>query len=283
MSLATMMFDAQGKLRSGWWAAIFMVVLTLLLFPALLISQHLGRELSIAEQALILLVTTWLCQLLRRRPLTEVVGRLDGLWAVQLGIGGALGAALMLAPAALLALGGWISWKPNSTGLDALIASLALMAAVAVAEELMFRGFLFQRLLAGLGEWPAQILVGGFFLLTHLDNEGMHGATKIWAGINIFLASILFGLAYLRTRSLALPIGIHFMANVTQGGILGLGVSGASEAGLLTPTLASGMTWLTGGTFGLEASLPGLVAVIVLLVILARWRGVKPAVQNREA
>jgi len=265
--------NAHGKLRNGWWAAIFMGVLTLLLLPCLLASQHFGRELSIAEQAVIILAATWIRQLLRRMPLSEVLGRLNGQWARQLALGCGLGAALMLAPALVLALGGWISWRPNPAGLDAFTASLAVMAAVAVAEELMFRGFLFQRFVAGLGVWPAQILIGGLFLLTHLDNDGMQGAAKVWAGINIFLASILFGLAYLRTQSLALPIGIHFMANVTQGGVLGLGVSGASEQGLLAPHLARGMTWLTGGSFGLEASLPGLVAVIVLLVILFRWRG----------
>lgn len=269
----SVMLNTHGKLRNGWWAAIFMGVLTLLLFPCLLASQRFGRELSIAEQAVIVLAATWICQLLRRLPLSEVFGRLNGLWAKQLALGCGLGAALMLAPALFLALGGWISWRPNPAGLDAFTASLAVMAAVAVAEELLFRGFLFQRFVAGLGVWPAQILIGGLFLLTHLDNDGMQGATKVWAGINIFLASILFGLAYLRTQSLALPIGIHFMANVAQGGVLGLGVSGASEQGLLAPHLANGMTWLTGGSFGLEASLPGLVAVIILLVILVRWRG----------
>lgn len=274
MSFASLMLNSQGKLRSGWWAAIFMGVLALLLFPSLLASQHFGRELSIAEQAGILLAATWICQRLRRQPISEVLGRLDGVWVGQLALGCGLGAVLMLTPALVLAAGGWIAWKPNPAGFDAFLTSLTVMAAVAVAEELMFRGFLFQRFVTGLGVWPAQILIGGLFLLTHLDNEGMQGATKVWAGINIFLASVLFGLAYLRTGSLALPIGIHFMANVTQGGILGLGVSGASEQGLLAPQLTSDLTWLTGGAFGLEASLPGLAAVVVLLVILARWRGV---------
>ena len=266
-------FDAEGRLRNGWWAAIFMVVLTVLLFPCLLAALHVGRELSIYEQAAIILAATWICQGLRRRPLGEVTGRPGVPWLRQLAIGAALGAALMLVPALLLATGGWIAWRPNPVGLTALTSSLAVMAAVAFAEELLFRGFLFQRFVAGLGVWPAQILIGGLFLLTHLDNQGMEGATRVWAGINIFLASILFGQAYLRTRSLALPIGIHFMANVTQGGVLGLGVSGAAEQGLLTPQLATGMTWLTGGTFGLEASLPGLASVVALLVILIRWRG----------
>jgi membrane protease YdiL (CAAX protease family) len=55
------------------------------------------------------------------------------------------------------------------------------------------------------------------------------------ASLNIFLASVLFRLAFLRTRRLAMPLGLHFMANLMQGTILGLGFSGKSQPGLLTP------------------------------------------------
>ena len=79
---------------------------------------------------------------------------------------------------------------------------------------------MFKSLVDGLGVWPAQLLIGGLFVLTHLDNPGMTGATRLWAGVNIFLASILFGLAYVRTRSLALPIGIHFGAAIGREDLL---------------------------------------------------------------
>jgi hypothetical protein len=81
----------------------------------------------------------------------------------------------------------------------------------------------------------------------------------------------LFGLAYLRTRSLALPLGLHFAANVVQGPFLGFGVSGADAPGLLTPTLHA-PTWLTGGAFGLEASVPGFVCVVAASATLWLWR-----------
>jgi hypothetical protein len=150
-----------------------------------------------------------------------------------------------------------------------------LMAGVAVAEELLFRDVLFQRLIGGLGIWPAQVIVGVFFVLTHLNNLGMEGATRVRAGVNIFAASILFGLAFGRTQSLALPIGLHFMANITQGLIFGFGVSGTSEPGLLRPVLAPGLDWLTGGAFGLEASLPGLVAVLLAVGIFSVRGGIR--------
>lgn len=271
-------FGGQGRLRNGWWMALFMAGLTLVLFPALLLAQWMHREISLAEQALMLLAVTGVCQALRRKPFTEVTGRPDLRWLIQLGLGGVLGAALMLAPALVLTLGGWVGWQISETTTSAIWSGVLLMAAVAIAEELLFRGFLFQRLIDGLGVWPAQVLMGGLFVLTHLNNPGMEGATRVWAGVNIFLASVLFGLAWVRTKSLALPIGIHFMANVTQGVILGFGVSGNAAPGLLTPRFDGAPAWLTGGEFGLEASLPGLVCVIALTAGLLLW---KPAPTGR--
>jgi hypothetical protein len=143
-----------------------------------------------------------------------------------------------------------------------------LFAGVAIAEELLFRGFVFQRLLSGLGQWTAQLIIAAYFLLTHLNNPGMTGSVKMMASINIFLASILFGLAFIQTKSLAMPIGLHLMANFVQGGVLGFGVSGTEQPGLLIPSFGDAPVWLTGGQFGLEASFPGLVCLMITLLML---------------
>jgi membrane protease YdiL (CAAX protease family) len=125
----------------------------------------------------------------------------------------------------------------ESKDISSLASSLFLFAGVALAEELLFRGFVFQRLISGLGPGSAQVLIAVFFLLTHLNNPGMSGGIKVMASINIFLASILFGLAFLRTRSLAMPLGLHWMANWVQGGVPGFGVSGTEVTGLWRCTI----------------------------------------------
>ena len=122
------------------------------------------------------------------------------------------------------------------------------------------------------GTWPAQLVVAALFVLTHSDALRGLGPLAYLAGANIFLASILFGLAYVRTASLAMPIGLHLAANVMQGPVLGFGVSGHEGASLLVPVLSDAPDWLSGGTFGLEASVPGLVCVVALLLILRGWR-----------
>jgi membrane protease YdiL (CAAX protease family) len=136
----------------------------------------------------------------------------------------------------------------------------------------LFRGFVFQRLISGLGQGTAQLITAAFFLLTHLNNPGMTGVIKVMASVNIFLASILFGLAFIQTKSLAMPLGLHWMANWMQGGVLGFGVSGTQQLGLLQPVFGEAPAWLTGGQFGLEASLPGLVCVVVTLLLLNTWK-----------
>lgn len=69
-----------------------------------------------------------------------------------------------------------------------------------------------------------------------------------------------------------MPIGLHLAANVMQGPVLGFGVSGHEGASLLVPVLSDAPDWLSGGAFGLEASVPGLVCVVALLLILRGWR-----------
>jgi hypothetical protein len=118
----------------------------------------------------------------------------------------------------------------------------------------------------------------------HWGNPGMHGATKIWATVNIALAAVLLGLCYLRTRSLALPIGVHLGWNWAQGSLLGFGVSGTTDIkGLWTPVFHSKPEWLTGGAFGLEASLVCTLVCGVAILGLWRWKGLAPSADASTA
>ncbi len=269
---ATAVFrNTDGQVRSGYWIAVFLSVLAAMLVAAQLAVPQRQHTLAIGGQLAILVAATVICQRLRRKPLPDVTGQWDWRWLAEFAVGGAVGAALMGVGGFFLFAGGWISFQPSLAGWAVFGGGFLGMAGVAATEELLFRGFLFQRLIDGLGAWPAQILIGGLFLLTHLDNPGMTGAVKLWAGANIFFASILFGLCYLRTQSLAMPIGLHLMANTMQGPVLGFGVSGNAEAGLLAPQLAGAPVWLTGGAFGLEASLPGLACLLIAIGLVYRF------------
>ncbi len=261
----------KGNLRNIWWVVIFFLVLAVLTFPVILFSQQYHWEITMSHQALIVIAATWISQLLRKRSLTEIVGKINFMWARDLFLGIIIGGLLMFLPAAILYLGGWVKWESQPVNMNALLTATTVFISVAVAEEFLFRGFIFQRLISSMGVWAAQLIIAAYFLLIHINNPGMVGSIKILASVNIFIASLLFGFAFIKTKSLAMPLGIHFMANWVQGTLLGFGVSGNDELGLLKPQFTMAPEWITGGTFGLEASLFGLVILILITGAFYIW------------
>jgi hypothetical protein len=77
-----------------------------------------------------------------------------------------------------------------------------------------------------------------------------------------FEAGVMLGAAYMLTRSLWLPMGLHAAWNFTQGEIYDIPVSGTPVHGIVDAQL-SGDPLLTGNGFGLEAS---LIAIVVATV-----------------
>jgi hypothetical protein len=101
----------------------------------------------------------------------------------------------------------------------------------------------------------------------------MEGATEFWATLDTGLGAILLGLAWLRTGSLALPIGVHFGWNWMQGSWLGFDVSGWQQSGWLQPHLLDRPQWLSGGAFGPEASVFSVLVDVLAIALLWRWKG----------
>lgn len=268
----SLFLNLEKKLRNIWWVAVFFLVLAAITLPTILLAQHYKWTISIGQQALIAIFATYCCQLMRGKPLTEFTGRLNAVWFRNFWLGLFVRASVMLIPAFFLYYGNWITIQTVPVNTSSLLAATSLFIAVAAAEEFLFRGFPFQRLKDSIGVWGVQLFMAGYFLLIHLNNPGMVGTIKVLASVNIFLASIPFGVAFLKTGSLAMPIGLHFMANWVQGTFLGFGVSGHQETSILKPVFYNAPVWLTGGGFGLEASLPGLIAIIAAIISLYRWQ-----------
>lgn len=263
-----LLLNKRDDLRAGWWIAIFVLLLASVVAPAYALAERYRYQVTEPGLALMIVAVTVICQLLRRAPLAEVFGRPDAAWLKQLGIGLGAGGLLVAVPALVLTFLGSLHWQPTYTDPVPLIMGLGTLVAIAVAEEVLFRGFVFQRLVDGVGVWPAQVAVAGLFLLTHLNNPGMAGPSEIWAAVNIVLTSMLFGLAYLRTRSLAMSIGLHFMTNLVMGPIPGLGVNGHQEVGVFWPTYSAAPSWLTGGDPGLASNAPGMICVVLVMIML---------------
>jgi membrane protease YdiL (CAAX protease family) len=135
-------------------------------------------------------------------------------------------------------------------------ALIAPTIGAAVTEEILFRGILFRWLEQFGGSWLALLLTSAFFGAAHLANPN---ASPI-AAVGIALeAGVMLGAAYMLTRSLWLPIGLHAAWNFTQGEIYDIPVSGTEVQGLVDARLV-GPPLLTGNGFGLEAS---IIAILV--------------------
>ena len=276
------LFGSDGRLRNGWWILVFVALLLasrLVYTPVSHALQQLGVPKGGLEPLRLgfLLLVTWICVRLRREPLSSIGFVLDRRWACELGVGAFFGLATALLAVAMIWMVDGVRLELDpARSLATLAEGAYVFAFVALFEETLFRGFVFQRLAAGAGAWIALIATGLLFATGHWDNPGMQGATLAWATVELFLGAALLGLAYLRTRSLAMPIGIHFGWNWTLGHLLGFGVSGFEQAGWFRPLLQDRPEWVAGGRFGPEASVFAVVVDVLLIVVLWKWKGVPP-------
>jgi len=140
----------------------------------------------------------------------------------------------------------------------------------AVTEELLFRGILFRWLEQFGGSWVALLLTSAFFGAAHLNNPN---ASWIAAVGIAFEAGVMLGAAYMLTRSLWLPMGLHAAWNFTQGEIYDIPVSGTKVDGMVDAQL-SGPPLLSGNGFGLEASVIA-IAVATVFGLWLLWRAIQ--------
>ena len=273
------LLDAKGRLRNGWRVLGFLGVLILASLAVSLLSHLWPRALRPYVptrwlSVLGVLAASWLGLHLEDRSWASLGLGLNRRFLRELVLGTLGGAALIGTAAALAAATGAVHWvrTPGAT-LGDLGAAAWFFLAVATYEELLFRGYPFQRAVDGLGFTGAQGLFALLFAALHWNNPGMTGVSLAWGTLNIALAAVLLGFCWRRTGSLALPMGVHLGWNWAQGSLLGLGVSGNASRGWLTPLFHARPVWLSGGTFGLEASLPCALVCSAAIVLLWRWQG----------
>jgi membrane protease YdiL (CAAX protease family) len=193
--------------------------------------------------------------------------------AIRDTIFGVLLAAFLMALVTLIEwAAGWLTfksfaWETQST--TQVVVGIIVIALgyiiVGWSEELLNRGYWLQNISDGLNLFWGVLLSSILFSLSHLANPNWS-----WlAVINLTLNGLFLAFAYLRTRQLWLPIGIHIGWNFFLGPIFGFPVSGTDSFILINQTV-DGPELLTGGAFGPEAGLINLpiIALGAVLVYL---------------
>ncbi len=184
----------------------------------------------------------------------------DALAGIGIGAGAVLLTVGVMASAADLK----IEAKPNQhAALVFVIEVFVVLSTGAMAEEVAFRGYPFQRLIEATGRGGAIAVFSAMFGVVHLKNPG---ATTI-GFLNTILIGVVFAVAFLRSRTLWLPWGMHWAWNALLGAVIGLPVSGI-DMSVSVRTRAVGPFWLTGGEYGPEASLACTFAIAVALVVV---------------
>ena len=260
-----LLFDRHGELRSGWRIALFMVVTiaagALLLSPLIYLPWGLSALESLGV-VLAAAVGTWvMTRFVNRKPFTAV-GLALRRTALKEAVAGILLGFLMMTGIFLVgvALGMYHpAFGVLSAGAMASIlgGSLFVFAAGAMGEEMLFRGYAYQTLVQGVTVLPATLLMASIFALAHLQNPNV----TVFSVLNVALAGIVLSVAYVKTRALWLPFGIHFAWNFSQSTVYGLPTSGITSPGLVL-TGSSGAAWISGGEFGPEG---GILATIALV------------------
>ncbi|MEU2426045.1 type II CAAX endopeptidase family protein [Streptomyces sp. NPDC007851] len=214
-------------------------------------------------------VYRWVVRRTEHRPVTEV-GRAGA--RAAFGRGALVGAAAFTGVIVNIAFLG--DYTVHGLGsVTSAVGLVGFMAAAAVTEELLFRGVLLRIVEERFGTWIALTSTGALFGTMHLLNKD----ATVWGALAIAIeAGGMLGAAYVATRTLWLPIGLHFGWNFAESGVFGTEVSGSgSQKGLLDAT-TSGARLITGGEFGPEASIYSVllgVLVTVVFLRLARRRG----------
>jgi len=180
-------------------------------------------------------------------------------WTRGAGLGVLLG-LLTLAP-----LGGLGVYRIEGVG-DGfpLLKQIPEMLLVSVMEELLMRGVIFRIAEQTWGTWRALALTTVLFMAAHLPGEISLIGMLVTAAASLALTA-----AYQLSRRLWLPMGMHFAWNYLFSAVFSVPVSGHEARGWLRGSM-SGLEWLSGGTYGVEASAIALLVWAVAAGLLLR-------------
>jgi membrane protease YdiL (CAAX protease family) len=286
--------NRHARLRSGWrftiFCAAYYTALTSLFIAVYGIFFLLGTSnpnarlagtLGFVVQAFAILTAAlavgWGCgRLFEDLPLRALGWARHRGWLRDLLIGSLLG-VLSLMFAALIATafrGFQFSVAPSISSVafvKTFFGSAVIFIIAAAAEEMLFRGYPLQTMMRALPFFAAVIPSSVLFAAVHLNNPNV---SRGFTFVNTTLAGLWLAVAYLRTRSLWFPLGLHWAWNWATGALLGLPVSGITSLtrAPLFRAADAGPAWLTGGAYGIEGGAACTVALIISTIFIWKTR-----------
>jgi membrane protease YdiL (CAAX protease family) len=282
-------FNDFGRLRSGWRLAIFLLVLIIFFIVweqvvRVLYGLFTGyRSMPFAELVLglvyrggllvIALGLGYLCaHLFEELPWRSLGASFSRGWFKDLIIGSVLGFATLALAVVIAIIGRGLRFSVNQVDWTLIVRSMigsgVILVIAAFAEEAIFRGYALQTLTRAKLAWLGVVLTLALFGAAHLTNPNV---VPGFTFANTAIAGLWFAVAYLRTRSLWLPLGLHWSWNWALGWFFGLPVSGLNLASHpLLKASDTGPVWLNGGSYGIEGGIGATIALALCTLFL--WR-----------
>jgi len=240
----------------------------------------------------------WLSsKILDRRPFGDFGFHFSGRWWADFGFGLGLGAILMVLIFLAELAAGWVKITGTFVNYtDAIFPVTITEAAISFIcvgfyEEMWSRGYHLRNLAEGFNfRWLnpkialiiGYVLSSAFFGFLHLGNPN----SSLISTVNLVAAGLFLGLGYILTGELAISIGLHITWNFFQGNVFGFPVSGTSHPAAFLGIEQGGTDLWTGGSFGPEAGLIGLFAILlgtILIFLWVRWRTGQIKIQDNLA
>jgi membrane protease YdiL (CAAX protease family) len=280
-ALRVLFIDRHGDLRQGWKVTAYVCLVIAFAAGGILPLRLAGGETPLLERLILLasaFAATWvLTRSVNRKSVCAV-----GLWLHagtprELGAGCLLGFLMITGIYIVETSLGYVTshaapLKPAGA-LGVVGLSLLWFGMGALAEELLFRGYPFQTLMQAVTFLPATLLAALLFGLAHLQNPHV----TLLSLCNVVLSGVLFSFAYMKTRSLWLPFGVHFTWNFSQTTLFGLPTSGILDSSrALVITAQSGPDWIGGGEFGPEGGILATVALVACLWYILKADFLRP-------
>jgi len=198
-------------------------------------------------------------------------------WFAKLIGGWGLGTFLVLLIFATFAATGMLTIESSSWLSLGFMASTVSWIIIAFNEELAFRGYIMQRLDQAWGTPAAVVISSTLFAGVHMLNPNAH----LLGIFNLFLGGLLMACAFLVTRSLWVPIGLHMAWNLIEINVLGFPGSGFTDPAILR-SITHGPELVTGGAFGPEGGLVATGSMLIGIGMLLLWRRITLTRTNQK-
>jgi membrane protease YdiL (CAAX protease family) len=274
--------EKEQRIRAGWRLFLQFVLMMLIFVPGaygisfVLPNTHFLT--SAAPLFIGVLISVWIAaRYFDKRPFKNFGIHFNRLWAKEYLIGVSIAASAVVTIFLIEWSTGWLivngyGWNASANlpfGLGFFSYFLAMLM-VGFHEELFSRGYHILNLTEGLNYQNigtkgaiiiAVLLSSSLFGFLHASNPN----ASFISTFNIILAGIVLAIPFILTGRLALSAGLHFSWNFVMGGILGFPVSGNTIQFTVLNIQQNGNPMWTGGDFGPEAGIIGLVGMAIML------------------